>query len=156
SDEELCSPDYWTRHVRQPVRFLDGIRTLEAEGATTFLELGPQGVLCAMAESCLSEEAQANANLLPALREDRPEAIALITALGGVYASGHALDWKAFFAPLGAQRVPLPTYAFQRKCYWLDAPKTPIADVASFGLTSADHPLLGAVVPLADADGVLL
>ena len=153
--EELGSPDYWVRHVRQAVRFLDGVRTLEAEGVTTFLELGPHGVLCAMAQGCLSEEAQARAAFLPALRKERPEVEALTAALGGLHARGHELDWKAFFAPFGARPAALPTYAFQRERYWLEASKAGSADVASAGLASADHPLLGAAVALADADGFL-
>ncbi|QRO00045.1 alpha/beta fold hydrolase [Archangium violaceum] len=155
SAEELGSPETWVHHVRHAVRFLEGVRTLEAEGVTTFLELGPHGVLCAMAHDCLSDEAQARALFLPALRNDRPEVETLTAALGGLHARGHELDWKAFFAPFGARRIELPTYAFQRERYWLDAPKAGSADVASAGLVSAEHPLLGAAVPFADADGLL-
>ena len=131
SADELASPDYWVRHARRAVRFLEGVLTLEADGATTFLELGPQGVLCAMAQSCLSDEAQARSAFLPALRSDRPEVQALLTALGGLHARGHEIDWSAFFSPLGARRVLLPTYAFQRERYWLDVPKSHGADIAA-------------------------
>ena len=136
--EELGSPGYWVRHARQAVRFVDGVRTLEAEGVTSFLELGPQGVLCAMAQGCLSEEAQTGTAFLPALRNDRPEVQTLTAALGGLHARGHELDWKVFFAPFRARRVPLPTYAFQRERYWLEAPKVFSADVASSLSSSAD------------------
>ncbi len=153
SAEELGSAEYWVRHVRQAVRFLDGVRTLEAEGATTFLELGPQGVLCAMGQECLSEGARGRAAFLPALRKDRPEPDVLTSALSSLHAHGQAVDWTAFFAPAHPRRVQLPTYAFQRERFWLDAPRSRSDDVASAGLSSADHPLLGAVVPLADSDG---
>nr|ADH04660.1 TugD [Chondromyces crocatus] len=123
SAEDLASPAYWARHVRQPVRFLDGIRTLESEGATTFLELGPHGVLCAMVHDGLSDEAHARSAILPTLRDDHPEVQALLTALGGLHARGHWLDWHAFFAPFGARHTLLPTYPFQRERYWLDVPK---------------------------------
>ncbi|HEX9307515.1 MAG TPA: SDR family NAD(P)-dependent oxidoreductase, partial [Anaeromyxobacter sp.] len=122
SAEELGSPEYWVRHVRQAVRFLDGVRTLEAEGATTFLELGPQGVLCAMGQDCLSEGARERATFLPALRKERSEPDALTSALAALHAHGQVVDWKAFFAPANPRRVPLPTYAFQRERFWLDAP----------------------------------
>src|SRR5262249_31675076 len=151
--EELASPDYWVQHVRQTVRFMDGIRTLESAGVTTFLELGPHGVLSAMAQDCVS--ADAPCAFLPVLRKDRSELDTLLAALGALHARGHAVDWKAFF-PHSARRVDLPTYPFQRERYWLDGPATQKADVVSAGLSSADHPLLGAAVVLAEADGFLL
>ena len=155
SADELTSPDYWVRQVRHPVNFLDGVRTLEAEGVKSFLELGPQGVLCAMAQACLSDEALARAALVPALRKDRPECQTLTAAIGGLHARGHELDWNAFFAPFGPRRIELPTYAFQRQRYWLDAPKAPDSNVASAGQVSAEHPLLSAAVSLADAERVV-
>jgi hypothetical protein len=143
------------RQVRHTVRFFEGMRTLESLGVKTFLELGPQGTLCTVGQEALSDEAQTRAAFLPALRKDRPEVHALTAALGALHARGLPLDWTAFFAPLRARRVDLPTYAFQRKRFWLDAPKAQGADVTSAGLSSADHPLLGAAVALADSDGFL-
>src|SRR5205814_1270773 len=69
------------------------------------------------------------------------------------FTHGLAVDWIKIL-PRGV-RAPLPTYAFQRERYWLESPKATSADVASFGISSADHPLLGAVVPLADADALV-
>ncbi|CAM5606509.1 Polyketide synthase OS=Streptomyces antimycoticus OX=68175 GN=SANT12839_037350 PE=4 SV=1 [Streptomyces antimycoticus] len=71
SAEEITSPDFWVRHVREAVRFLDGVRTLEAEGVTTFVELGPDGVLTAMAQECVTDSVP-DAVFLSALRKDRP------------------------------------------------------------------------------------
>ncbi|WP_394848508.1 SDR family NAD(P)-dependent oxidoreductase [Pendulispora brunnea] len=111
--EQLASPDYWVAHVRQAVRFFDGIQSLEAEGVRHFLELGPHGTLCAM-----GREASVPGTFSPALRKDRSNEETLLLALGEVHALGHAVDWAAFFAPLGARRVDLPTYPFQRERYW--------------------------------------
>ncbi|MFD0650381.1 type I polyketide synthase [Streptomyces malaysiensis subsp. malaysiensis] len=149
SAEEITTADFWVRHVREAVRFLDGVRTLEARGVTTFVELGPDGVLTAMAQDCLAEPEAAE--LLPALRKGRPEAEALTGALARLYVRGPAPDWAAFFAGTGARKVALPTYAFQRSRYWVDA-QLSLDEVASAGLGSADHPLLGAAVELPDAD----
>ncbi|MFE2186064.1 SDR family NAD(P)-dependent oxidoreductase [Streptomyces sp. NPDC059455] len=149
SAEEITSPDFWVRHVREAVRFLDGVRTLEARGVTTYVELGPDGVLTAMAQDCLAEPDAAE--LLPALRKGRPETEAVTGALARLYVRGLAPDWEAFFAGTGARKVALPTYAFQRGRYWVDA-QLSLDEVASAGLGSADHPLLGAAVELPDAD----
>ncbi|GAA1154497.1 hypothetical protein GCM10009577_91330 [Streptomyces javensis] len=149
SAEEITTADFWVRHVREAVRFLDGVRTLEARGVTTYVELGPDGVLTAMAQDCLAESDAAE--LLPALRKGRPEAEAVTGALARLYVRGPVPDWEAFFAGTGARKVALPTYAFQRGRYWVDA-QLSLDEVASAGLGSADHPLLGAAVELPDAD----
>ncbi|WFB10963.1 SDR family NAD(P)-dependent oxidoreductase [Streptomyces sp. LX-29] len=117
SVEELCSAEYWVRHVRDAVRFADGIRALEAQGVTRFLELGPDGTLSAMARDCLTEDSEAV--LVPALRRDRSEEQTLLAALGQLYVHGVAADWEAVFAGTGARRVDLPTYAFERERYWI-------------------------------------
>ncbi|MEU3189031.1 type I polyketide synthase, partial [Streptomyces sp. NPDC006923] len=152
--EEITDPEYWVRHVREAVRFLDGVRTLEEQGVTSYLELGPDGVLSAMAQDCLTGTEPSTAVLTPALRKGHAEAEALTVAVARLLVAGHAPDWEAYFAGTGARRVELPTYAFQRDHYWLDA-GVEAGDMVSAGLGSAHHPLLGAAVSLADADGFL-
>ncbi|WP_425574720.1 SDR family NAD(P)-dependent oxidoreductase, partial [Streptomyces asiaticus] len=154
SAEEITSPDFWVRHVREAVRFLDGVRTLEAQNVSTFIELGPDGVLTAMAQDCVTDSAS-DAAFISALRKDRPEAEALTTAVAGAHVRGVVLDWAAYFAGTGAQRVDLPTYAFQRERFWLEPGAASVGDVASVGLELAGHPLLGAAVPLAESDGLV-
>ncbi|HVH97331.1 MAG TPA: type I polyketide synthase, partial [Enhygromyxa sp.] len=155
SAAELTSAEYWVRHVRQAVRFLDGVHTLEQLGASLCLELGPHGVLCSMAEACLSEGRPHKLALLPTLRRDRPEVETVALGLGALHCHGFALDWAAFFAPLDPRRVELPTYPFQRQRHWLEKPKHALADLASAGLQAIEHPLLDAVVARANADEVL-
>ncbi|MEV7028390.1 acyltransferase domain-containing protein, partial [Kitasatospora sp. NPDC093558] len=113
--EDFTTPDYWVRHVREAVRFGDGIRTLHAAGGTRFLELGPDGVLTAMA----AESLPADAALAAVLRKDRPEEPALLEALARLHVRGAGPDWTAVLAGSGGRRVDLPTYAFQRQRYWL-------------------------------------
>ncbi|WP_435056394.1 type I polyketide synthase [Streptomyces venezuelae] len=158
--DEMGSADFWVRHVREAVRFLDGIRALAATGVTAFVELGPDGTLSALAQDCLADAADpadpaGPALCVPVLRKDRPEAEALTTALALAHVHGATVDWTAYHAGTGARRVELPTYAFQRKRYWLDVGVS-VEDVLAAGLDAPGHPLLGAAVPLPASDGLVL
>ncbi|MFI9270796.1 type I polyketide synthase [Kitasatospora sp. NPDC052896] len=120
AEGELGDPGYWVRHVRDSVRFADTVQTLAAEGATAFLEVGPGG-LTAMAQETLADS---DAVTVPALRADRPEELALTTALAQLHVHGISPEWDAVFAGGGARRVDLPTYAFQHQRYWLEDART--------------------------------
>ncbi|MFI2779929.1 type I polyketide synthase [Streptomyces sp. ALB3] len=149
----LCSPDHWTDQVRRPVRFHDAVRTLHGRGVRTFLELGPGGVLTAMVQDCLGDVAE-GVVAVPTLRRDRSEPQAVLTALARLHVRGVPVDWAALFEGSGARTVDLPTYAFQRRRYWLE-PSGAAPDAGAAGLTDAGHPLLRGTVTLPDSDGVL-
>ncbi|MEV7597319.1 beta-ketoacyl synthase N-terminal-like domain-containing protein [Kitasatospora sp. NPDC089797] len=144
----LADPDYWAEHARQPVRFLDTVRTLRAEGATRFLELGPDGVLTALTSDALTSDALADealtgdaradeqprprprpATLAAALRRDHPEPETLLTAVGRLHSAGAPVDWSGPFGRRPGRRVDLPGYPFQRTRFWLDgAAAAPLPD----------------------------
>ncbi|WXK00953.1 type I polyketide synthase [Saccharopolyspora sp. ID03-671] len=147
---EVTSPEFWVEHVRNAVRFADNVTTLAEQGVDAFLELGPDGVLTAMA----AESAGEDAVLVPAQRKDRDGGSALVEALARLHVAGVDVDWSRLFADTGARRVDLPTYPFQRERYW-PRPATTKADVRSAGLDSVGHPLLGAAAELAGTDGYL-
>ncbi|MEU1810617.1 type I polyketide synthase [Micromonospora aurantiaca (nom. illeg.)] len=151
--DEIRTPDYWVRHVRQAVRFADGVAALRAAGADTFLEIGPRSVLTAMVGDILPADDAVLA--VAAQRRDRPEAHGLLAGLAELHVHGVAVDWRQWFAETGARRVDLPTYAFQHQRYWPEAGAGWTGDVTAVGLRPAQHPLLGAAVGVAHAEGFL-
>ncbi|MGC5016854.1 type I polyketide synthase, partial [Streptosporangium sp. DT93] len=116
---DVGSADYWVRHVRATVRFMDGVRAARDAGARTFLELGPDAVLSAMGRGCAED-----VSFVPLLRADRSEYESLVSGIGRAFAHGVPVDWQPIFAGTGARRVGLPTYAFQRERFWLAEPES--------------------------------
>ncbi|HWO60683.1 MAG TPA: SDR family NAD(P)-dependent oxidoreductase [Umezawaea sp.] len=150
---DVAAPEYWVRHVRDAVRFADQVAELDERGVSRFLEIGPGGVLTALASGCLPDK---EILAVPALRSDRSEVDAVVSALARLHVNGVPVDWSSFYP--GGRRVDLPTYAFQQEHYWLDAaPALSVADAANgLGLAPVPHPLLSATILLADDQGVLL
>ncbi|HYQ64245.1 MAG TPA: SDR family NAD(P)-dependent oxidoreductase [Actinophytocola sp.] len=142
--QQEYSAQYWVDHVRRPVLFHDGVL---AAGAVTMLELGPDGVLTA-----LGQDTAPDAELVSALRANTAEVETITAAVGRLHSRGHAVDWRAVLAGTGGATVPLPTYPFQRRRYWL-APGP--AHATGPGMRQAEHPLLDGVLPMPD-DGVEL
>ncbi|MEV5765461.1 type I polyketide synthase [Micromonospora sp. NPDC052213] len=115
---QATDPGYWVDHVRDTVRFRDGIVTLAAAGTGTFLELGPDAALTALGRECLPDLDAAA--FVPVSRRDQAEAAGLLAALAAVDLRGAGVDWAALFAGTDAARVELPTYAFHHERYWPD------------------------------------
>jgi acyl transferase domain-containing protein/acyl carrier protein len=152
---QLSSPDHWVANVREPVRFADGIRFLDGAGVRTFVELGPDAVLAAMADDCI--EPGGDTVFVPVLRRDHDEEHQLLSAVAQAHVRGAAVSWDKCYAEGTARRIELPTYAFQGQYFWLATPKA-VNDPSGVGQVAVDHPLMGAVIHLAgeDADTVVL
>lgn len=127
------SPEYWAEHVRRPVRFADGVRTLTSLGAGVFIEAGPGAGLIAAVEQSLATDADA---AVVAMAKDRPEVASLLTAIGALFAAGMDVDWSQPFHGVAARRVDLPTYAFQRRRFWLDTAPDAVPDPAAAPTTA--------------------
>ncbi|WP_405858481.1 SDR family NAD(P)-dependent oxidoreductase [Streptomyces sp. NBC_00090] len=153
SAEEWTDPEYWVNQVRATVRFHDAVRTARAEGVRTVLEVGPDAVLTGMIAAAFpaepSDDTADDVVAVPLTRAGKSEPDTVVTALGALFTRGARIDWPAVLP--GARQVDVPTYAFQRKRYWLA--QTGQADVTGAGLRSAEHPLLGAAVDLASDGG---
>lgn len=122
--DEYAAPEYWVRQVRDPVRFVTGMDVLRDTGITAFIETGPHAVLLAMGRHCLGDDA-GDRLWLPSLRRDASAWTTLTGALAQLHVAGAAIDWTAFDTPFARARVPLPTYAFTHKSYWLRAGGVP-------------------------------
>ncbi|MDN3360144.1 type I polyketide synthase, partial [Actinomadura sp. DC4] len=143
-------PGYWARHLRGTVRYADGIQALHTAGTTTYLELGPDTTLTNLTDTCLGED---RADLAALLHPDRAEPESLLAALARVHVAGHHVGWSRM--PGHAERVELPTYAFQNTRHWLE-PGTGTGRPGELGLEPGGHPLLAAAVSLAEGGGTIL
>jgi acyl transferase domain-containing protein/acyl carrier protein len=115
SDEDITSPEYWVRNVRDAVRFADAVIKLNSQGVTKFVEVGPDGVLTGMGANCVETAA-----FVATQRRGKPQERELVSGLAQAFANGVNVDWNKFFDGREARRVDLPTYAFQHQFYWRD------------------------------------
>ncbi|SNS51617.1 type I polyketide synthase [Rhodococcoides kyotonense] len=139
--DDFAAPDYWAKHVRRPVRFRDGMRTLEELGVTAVFEVGPGSVLTALA----AEVVPNSVACLPGRGDDTHE---VMQALGSAFVHGVSVDWES--AVPDRNRVELPTYAFQRRPFWPTPARGFVGEPADLGLRPAEHPLLGTILDLDD------
>ncbi|MFD7660119.1 type I polyketide synthase, partial [Actinosynnema sp. NPDC059797] len=152
-NEAMTDPEYWVRHVRDTVRFAETVTRLHDCGVTRFVELGPDAVLTGLVRECLDGH---EITAVPSLRRGQDEVESALTGLGALFAAGVAVNWSELFDGTGARRTELPTYAFQRRHYWLDASSLPEHDLAAVGLEPVDHPFLRAEMPVGDAGALVL
>ncbi len=111
--EDFASAAYWKRHIREAVRFADSIRFAHSVGANRFLEVGPSSLTASIEESL----PDAPVTTASALRKDRPEPVTLASAVAQGFVGGMVVDWRAALGK--ATFVELPTYAFERRRFWL-------------------------------------
>ncbi|MFI7218921.1 type I polyketide synthase [Micromonospora maritima] len=159
---QATDPGYWVEHVRDTVRFQPAVATLAAAGTGTYLDLGPDAALTALARECLPDVEPAA--FVPAARRELSEPAALLAALAAVDLRGAGVRWPALFADTDATRVDLPTYAFQHERFWPDPIRLDLAprpaDPADGEFWAAadrgDRPALAALLGLDDdATGAL-
>ncbi len=152
--EEATDPDYWVRHLRCSVRFSDNLRTLIGAGGYVFAEVGPGHVLTGLvgAHAQPAESARPAPVAVPTMRgadDSADDTEMLVESLGRIWAAGAPVDWERFWAGEKRRRVPLPTYPYERRRFWVernvaDASGTagPESDVGPFYLpTWRENPL---------------
>ena len=122
--EEAAAPQYWARHAREPVRFAAAIKTLTASGSPILLEVGPGNTLSTLALQTARNKAAGIVGSLPNAGGQPPDDESILSALGKLWTAGVAPDWRAAADGAGS-RVPLPTYPFERRRYWIEPPARP-------------------------------
>ncbi|MFD3924325.1 SDR family NAD(P)-dependent oxidoreductase, partial [Streptomyces sp. NPDC058595] len=146
--DQAVSPDYWTEQLRHSVNYTAISEHLDSTGTTAYLELGPDTTL-----TTLTTQTLPNATTIGTLHPKHPHQHTLHTALATLHTHHTPLTWPTT-QPTN-HHPNLPTYAFQHHHYWLnDTPAT--RDLTSAGLTTTNHPLLGATVEQAENGGTLL
>jgi len=139
--DEVASSAYWVRHLRETVRFYEGIVELDRLGFNMFLEIGPKPLMLALAAPCLP----AASVLLPSLQKRVQDQERMLRTLAELYARGVQVDWLAVHRERVARPCPaLPAYPFQRKRYWRAERQEKPEPLIAFGEEwGALHPLLG-------------
>lgn len=115
--QEILDASYWCNHIRQPVRFYQGMQTLADAGCELFLEIGPTDTMISMGKRCLPK---GTGTWLASLKKDEDEWRSLLNSLATLYVSGWDVNWAGFDRNYPRRRVALPTYPFQRKRCWLE------------------------------------
>ncbi len=141
-DDAMSNAGYWARQLREPVRFLDGIRTLEAEGVDIVVEIGPAPILIGLGRRSV----QGDAGLwVTSLRKGRDDGQQMLETLAALHVRGAAVDWERFGGHASRRKVSLPTYPWQRKRYWIDWGDRVLWTESRMSTASAgaEHPVLG-------------
>ncbi|MBW4431899.1 MAG: SDR family NAD(P)-dependent oxidoreductase [Pelatocladus maniniholoensis HA4357-MV3] len=124
TQEQATNPDYWCQHLRQTVRFSDGISQLIQQFEGVFLEVGPGRTLGTLTTQHL--EKNAKQQVLTSLRhvkEQQSDVYFLLQTLGRLWLGGVEIDWLGFYVHEKRHRLPLPTYPFERQRYWIEPNK---------------------------------
>ena len=118
---EAIDPCYWSKHLRSPVRFAEGLAELFKQPNRILLEVGPGHIL-----SALSKQQAQGRMILSSLRhphEQQSDVTFLLNTLGQLWLSGIQIDWFSFYANQRRRRLPLPTYPFEREKFWIESSK---------------------------------
>ncbi|WP_430909644.1 aminotransferase class III-fold pyridoxal phosphate-dependent enzyme, partial [Maribacter sp. 2-571] len=118
AEGRMSTPDYWTTHIIAPVDFLKGMLSLEEQGTTVYLEIGPSPVLIAMGGQCVREDRKAI--WLASLKKDEIAGVEILTSLRAWYTAGGYVNWQSFYSHQDGTKIALPVYAFDPKRFWVE------------------------------------
>lgn len=118
--EQATDPEYWVQHLRNSVRFSDCVETVLKDGPHVFLEIGPGRTLTSLARAQKTPVVQA-VNSIRHFKEEANDLDFALFTLGKVWAAGVRVDWSALYEDQLRNRIPLPTYPFEGREYWVEA-----------------------------------
>ncbi|GES10223.1 polyketide synthase [Acrocarpospora macrocephala] len=142
---------YWCDNLRNTVNFAPAVGQLLEQRHRVFVEVSPHPVLTIGIGECV-DEAAADAVIAGTLRRDEGGLDRVLISAAELFVRGVTVDWQAVLP--GGRQVDLPTYAFQHQRFWPNTRQS--GDPRVLGLSATGHPLLGAAIPLANSDGVVL
>ena len=145
---EVTTADYWCRHIYQPVRFAEGMESLQEQNIDIWLEIGPKPVLLGMGRQCLPDH---EGLWLPSLKSPQDDWQQLLSSLSQLYLQGIAVNWLGFDQDYPRRREHLPTYPFERQRHWLEPKKI---EGYTPSITTDSHPLLGQQLQLAGTEEI--
>lgn len=137
--KEITKPEYWCRHVRQPVRFADGMKVLHEQGYEIFIEIGPKPALLGMGRQCVPS---GKGVWLASLREGQSDWHQLLQSVGELYVRGMPVDWPGFDRDYSRRRIALPTYPWQRSRYWVENTENESPKVGTLSEKSAQSSIV--------------
>jgi acyl transferase domain-containing protein/acyl carrier protein len=146
-DTTALTADYWFDNARRPVNFMAAAEALLADGYRILIEVSPHPVVTFGLQE-IADHVGGPVAVLDTLRRDEGDRMPV--AVAQAWTRGAPVDWRTALGR--GRRVELPTFAFDRQRFWLEAP-TGAVDATGLGLTAPDHPLLGAGVALPDTGG---
>ena len=118
---EVADPAYWFNHLRQTVRFADNVAELAKDPTRILLEVGPGQTLAGLARQ---HPARTKDQAVIASLSLPSESESVLTALGRLWLAGATVNWTGFYATEKRRRIPLPSYPFERKRYWIEPVQT--------------------------------
>ena len=152
-DTSILDGDYWYANLRQPVLFEQALRWSYEHGYRTFIESSPHPLLTGGIEESLEDYGD-DYSVVGTLRRNDGGMRRFLLSAAELHVHAKSSSWDSMFDDMGARRIELPTYAFERKRYWMGL-GAGVVDASSLGVDAAEHPLLGAVVAQADSDEII-
>ncbi|EEF60005.1 hybrid non-ribosomal peptide synthetase/type I polyketide synthase [Pedosphaera parvula] len=152
---QAVDPHYWAAHVRQAVRFADGVAELLRNPQAILLEVGPGTTLTNLARQhpAKSSEQSVVASLTGTKGQEIPS---MLNALGRLWLAGASVDWNGFYQQEKRHRVTLPTYPFERKRFYAEPARRVRTQIALEITSNADETEIRAAESPADITAATL